>query len=53
MLRDACSSLLDTAAGGSILISDVEEMRRRFSGYWWTCSPSLNSRELHRAPSVS
>jgi DNA-binding NtrC family response regulator len=26
MLRDACSSLLDTAAGGSILISDVEEM---------------------------
>jgi hypothetical protein len=25
MLRDACSSLLDTAAGGS-LISDVEEM---------------------------
>jgi DNA-binding NtrC family response regulator len=26
MLRDNCSSLLDTAAGGSIRISDVEEM---------------------------
>jgi DNA-binding NtrC family response regulator len=25
-LRDACSALLDAAAGGSVLITDVEEM---------------------------
>jgi DNA-binding NtrC family response regulator len=28
ILRATCSSLLDTAAGGSLLISDVEEMPR-------------------------
>jgi DNA-binding NtrC family response regulator len=26
MLRDTCSNLLDAAAGGTILISDVEEL---------------------------
>jgi DNA-binding NtrC family response regulator len=49
-LRDACSALLDAAAGGSLLIADVEEMPSAAQEQWIDLLVELESM---RAPSTT
>ena len=53
MLTDACSSLLDTAAGGSILISDVEEMPSTVQRVLMDVFAELEFARASSPPSVS
>jgi len=50
MLRDTCSDLLDAAAGGSVLISDVEEMPPAVQG---ALVETLAELESARPPSAA
>jgi DNA-binding NtrC family response regulator len=50
MLRNTCSELLDAAAGGSMLLSDVEEMPATVQGVLVELLAEL---EVARAPSAA
>ena len=52
ILGATCSSLLDTAAGGSVLISDVEEMPRIVQDMLIELLQTLNSLVRHCRSSV-